>query len=155
MYIVSPYLLLIGFNVEEYLVFARNNPLLIAGLFAIIGMIVWSEFTRLTRKYQQVNTTQAVQIFNQDNALVLDVREDGEVRNGKLKGAKHIPLGQLKSRLTELEASKAKPLLVYCRSGSRSAHACNVLTKAGFENVANLAGGIMAWESANLPVSKK
>ena len=140
---------------EEYLVFARSHPLLIAGLFAILGMIVWSEFSRFTRKYQQVNTTQAVQIFNQDASFIIDVREDSEVRAGKLKGAKHIPLGQLKDRLTELEAAKTKPVLVYCGSGSRSAHACNLLTKAGFENVSNLAGGIMAWESANLPVSKR
>jgi len=141
--------------VEEYLVFARNHPMLIVGLVGILGMIIWSEFSRITRKYQQVNTTQAVQIFNQDGAVVLDVREESEVRGGKLKGAKHIPLGQLKNRLVELESSKAKPILVYCRSGSRSAHACDLMTKAGFENVSNLAGGITAWESANLPVSKR
>jgi rhodanese-related sulfurtransferase len=141
--------------VEEYLVFARSHPLLIAGLFAILGMIIWLEFSRLTRKYQQVNTTQAVHIFNQDGSFVLDVREESEVRSGKLKGAKHIPLGQLKNRMVELESAKTKPVLVYCRSGSRSAHACNLLTKAGFDNVSNLAGGIMAWESANLPVSKR
>ncbi|MGB5598182.1 MAG: rhodanese-like domain-containing protein, partial [Thiothrix litoralis] len=117
--------------------------------------IIWLEFSRLTRKYQQVNTTQAVHIFNQDGSFVIDVREESEVRGGKLKGAKHIPLGQLKNRMVELESAKTKPVLVYCRSGSRSAHACNLLTKAGFENVSNLAGGIMAWESANLPVSKR
>lgn len=140
---------------EEYLVFARNHPMLIMGLVGILGMIIWSEFSRITRKYQQVNTTQAVQIFNQEGAVVLDVREENEVRGGKLKGAKHIPLGQLKNRLVELESSKSKPVLVYCRSGSRSAHACDLMTKAGFENVSNLTGGIAAWESANLPVSKR
>lgn len=140
---------------EEYLVFARNHPLLIAGLLGIVGMIIWSEFSRITRKYQQVNTTQAVQILNQDTAVVIDVREDSEVRSGKIKGAKHIPLAQIKTRLVELESAKTKPVLVYCRSGSRSSHACDLLTKAGFENVSNLAGGITAWESANLPVSKR
>lgn len=140
---------------EEYLVFARNHPLLIAGLLGIVGMIIWSEFSRITRKYQQVNTTQAVQILNQDTAVIIDVREDSEVRNGKIKGAKHIPLAQIKTRLVELESAKTKPVLVYCRSGSRSSHACALLSKAGFENVSNLAGGITAWESANLPVSKR
>jgi rhodanese-related sulfurtransferase len=141
--------------VEEYIVFARNHPVLMMGLVAIIGMIVWTEFSRLTRKYKQVNTTQAVQILNQDGSVVIDVREDGEVSAGKIKGAKHIPLGQLKKRLVELEHAKNKPVLVYCRSGSRSAHACSVMTKEGFENVSNLAGGVVAWESANLPVSKR
>ncbi|WGZ94674.1 MAG: rhodanese-like domain-containing protein [Candidatus Thiothrix putei] len=140
---------------EEYIVFARSHPLLIMGLIAILGMIIWSEISRFTRKYKQVNTTQAVQILNQDGSVVIDVREDNEVNSGKIKGAKHIPLGQLKKRMVELEQAKSKPVLVYCRSGSRSAHACSVMTKAGFENVSNLAGGIMAWESANLPVSKR
>ncbi len=155
LYIFGSCLLAKGFNVEEYLVFARNHPLLIAGLVGIVGMIIWTEFSRLTRKYKQVNATQAVQILNNDNAVVLDVREESEVRGGKIKGAKHIPLAQLKTRMVELDSAKEKPLLVYCRSGNRSAHACNVLTKTGFQDVSNLAGGMMAWESANLPVSKR
>lgn len=140
---------------EEYLVFARSHPVLMMGLVAIVGMVIWAEISRLTRKYKQVNSIQAVQIFNRDGSLVLDVREDSELRSGKIKGAKHIPLGQLKKRLVELEQAKDKPVLVYCRSGSRSAHACHLMTKAGFQDVNNLAGGIIAWESANLPVSKQ
>lgn len=140
---------------EEYLVFIRNHPLLIAGFWGVVGMIIWAEFSRLTRKYQQIGTTQAVLVLNQDDALVLDVREDNEVREGRIKGARHIPLGQLKSRAAELAQSKDKPVLVYCRSGNRSAHACNILTALGFQNVSNLAGGISAWESASLPVSKR
>jgi len=141
--------------VEEYLVFIRSHPLLIAGFWGIVGMIIWAEFSRLTRKYQQINATQAVMILNQDDAVAVDVREDNEVRDGRIRGARHIPLGQLKSRAGELEKSKDKPVVVYCRSGNRSAHACNILTGLGFHNVSNLAGGISAWESANLPVSKR
>lgn len=140
---------------EEYLVFARNHPLLIAGLLTVLGMIAWTEFSLLTRKYKQLNTTQAVQLVNRDNTVVVDVREDSEVRDGKLRGAKHIPLAQLKKRMVELEQAKTSPVLVYCRSGSRSAHACHLLTKAGFEDVNNLAGGIAAWEAASLPLSKR
>ncbi len=139
----------------DYLTFVQNHPLLFMGLVAILGLIAWTEMGRLNRKYKQVNTTEAVQLLNKDDSVVLDVREDAEVRAGKIKGAKHIPLGQLKNRLMELDAAKAKPVLVYCRSGNRSAHACNQLTKAGFSNVSNLAGGISAWESANLPISKR
>jgi len=45
-------------------------------------------------------------------------------------------------------------VLVYCRTGARSTSACNTIVKAGFENVSNLTGGILAWETANLPVEK-
>lgn len=68
----------------DYLTFVQNHPLLIIGLVAIIGLIAWTEFGRLNRKYKQLNTTQAVQLLNQDDAVVLDVREDSEVRAEKL-----------------------------------------------------------------------
>ncbi len=140
---------------NDYFVFIQNHSLLFAGLIGIIGLIAWTEFGRFTRKYQDVNTTQAVQVMNRDNSVVLDVREDAEIRGGKIKGAKHIPLAQLKTRMSELDSAKEKPVLVYCRSGNRSAHACDLLTKGGFTDVYNLSGGVNAWESANLPLSKR
>ncbi|MDD5391449.1 MAG: rhodanese-like domain-containing protein [Thiothrix sp.] len=140
---------------EEYLVFARSHSMLVMGLVAIVGLIIWTEFSRLTRKYKQISPTQAVLVLNRDDSAVLDVREEAEVRAGKIKGARHIPLAQLKSRMAELDAFKDKPVLVYCRSGNRSAHACSLMTKVGFQDVSNLAGGIVAWESASLPISKR
>ena len=140
---------------NEYMAFAQNHSLLVLGFIAILGLIVWTEFGRLTRKYKQVDVNQAVLLMNKDGSVVLDVREDNEIRAGKIQGAKHIPLGQLAKRLPELEKSKDKSVLVYCRSGNRSSFACNTLTKNGFVDVSNLAGGFLAWESANLPVVKR
>ena len=140
---------------EVYLVFAGKHSMLMMGLVAIIGLIIWAEYSRATRKYKMVGTNEAVLLLNRDNTIVLDVREDNETRDGKLKGAKHIPLAKLKARIAELEAFKAQPVLVYCRSGNRSAHACSILTQEGFAAVYNLDGGIGAWEAANLPLSKR
>ncbi len=137
---------------QEYIDFARNNFLIVAAFIAVLGFIIKSEISRLTQKYKQVGVNEAVLILNKDNSVVLDVREDKEIQGGKIQGAKHITLAQLPSRIAELGSDKEAPILVYCRSGSRSAHACQLLTKAGYENVANLTGGILAWESANLPV---
>jgi rhodanese-related sulfurtransferase len=90
-----------------------------------------------------------------DDALVLDVREDKEWAEGHIPNAKHIPLGQLSKRISELDKYKDKPIVVSCRSGHRSATACRTLKKDGFEQTHNLMGGIIAWENANLPVTKK
>ncbi|MDD4881402.1 MAG: rhodanese-like domain-containing protein [Gallionellaceae bacterium] len=103
---------------------------------------------------KQVGPQEAVMLFNHEDALVLDVRENSEYADGHIGKSKHIPLGQLKNQLTSLEKYKAKPVVVVCRTGSRSGHACGVLRKAGFENVSNLAGGISAWEQAGLPKEK-
>ncbi|MFA5081924.1 MAG: rhodanese-like domain-containing protein [Hydrogenophilaceae bacterium] len=103
---------------------------------------------------KQVGPQEAVMLFNHEDALVLDVRENSEYADGHITKSRHIPLGQLKNQLTSLEKYKAKPVVVVCRTGSRSGHACGVLRKAGFENVSNLAGGISAWEQAGLPKEK-
>ncbi len=140
---------------SEYLEFVRAHPFLVFGFLGVLGFTIWSEISRLRRKYKQLEVNEAVRLLNKDDAYCLDVREDKEIDGGILKGATHIPVSQLDSRLNELEKHKSKSILIYCRSGSRSAHACNTLTKNGFEDVSNLSGGIMAWQSANLPLSKK
>ena len=140
---------------QEYIEFARMHPLLVIGFITVLGLIIWSEYSRLTRKYKQVNANEAVQILNKDNVTLIDVREASEVSNGIIKGAKKIPLGELATQIPSLEKNKDKPILVYCRSGSRSGSACNTLTQHGFSDVYNLAGGIMSWESENLPLSRK
>ncbi|HSP00378.1 MAG TPA: rhodanese-like domain-containing protein [Thioalkalivibrio sp.] len=140
---------------EQYLEFASNNPILIAALVAIMAMIVYTETKRLSRKDESLPPTQAVRRINEDGSLVLDVRENSELSSGRIKGAKHIPLKELKTRLHELSKYKDKSVVVYCRSGNRSAQACDVLTSNEFEKVVNLQGGVMAWQAASLPLSKK
>jgi rhodanese-related sulfurtransferase len=127
--------------------------MLLIGVAVVSGaMLLWPLISRGGR--QSVDSTEAVMKINREDAIVVDVREDAEVAKGRIPKAKHIPLGQLASRLSELEKFKGKPIIVACRSGHRSAGACGILTKNGFENVYNLSGGMIAWEQANLPVEK-
>ena len=134
--------------------FLQDNWMLVALALISGAMLVWSFLGGSLSGVEQADTLKATRLYN-DDALVLDVREDKEYAAGHIPKAKHIPLGQLPSRLSELDKHKNKPVLVTCRSGNRSAHACRILKKAGFEAVYNQAGGILAWERANLPVTKK
>ncbi|MGB1310539.1 MAG: rhodanese-like domain-containing protein [Leucothrix sp.] len=140
---------------QEYLEFARSNPLLFAGFFAVLGLIIWTEYGRLSRKYQMLPVNNAVRLMNNDKTIVVDVRDDSEIEDGLIQGAKHIPLANLDTRLSELDKFKSDPIVVYCRTGNRSGGACKTLTNAGFQDVHNLEGGIMAWETANMPLSKR
>jgi rhodanese-related sulfurtransferase len=90
-------------------------------------------------------------LFNHEDALVLDVREKSEWADGHITNAKHVPLAQIKDRLSDLEKHKDKPIIAVCRSGNRSGHACGILKKAGFEKLHNLTGGMQAWNQAGLP----
>jgi rhodanese-related sulfurtransferase len=85
-----------------------------------------------------------------DGALVIDVREQSEWDEFHMPGATLIPLGQLASKAGTLP--KDKPIVLVCRSGSRSATGRNMLEKAGFTNVTSMDGGMLAWRSAGLPV---
>ncbi len=75
--------------------------------------------------------------------LLLDIRSAGELAQGVLPDAEHIPMHLIPVRLPELP--KDKDLILYCHSGARSYHACAYLAQQGFENAVNLRGGILGW----------
>jgi rhodanese-related sulfurtransferase len=81
-------------------------------------------------------------------AVVLDVREEDEWEAGRIAGSVHIPLGALGPRQGEIPQA---PLIVVCRSGSRSAYAAAALIRAGY-SAENLTGGLEAWRAAGLPL---
>ena len=76
--------------------------------------------------------------------VVLDVREPWEWRTGRVPGAIHVPLGQLVARVGELP--RDRPIAVICAHGQRSLGAAAFLLRSGFERVASVAGGTVAWE---------
>ena len=79
-----------------------------------------------------------------DDASLVDVREPDEVAEGTLDGAVNMPLTEFVERSAELDA--AKPVVLFCRSGGRSAQAAQFLIDRGFTDVANLEGGMLAWD---------
>lgn len=139
---------------QQFGEFFINHWDLFLALFVTLGMLVYSSFAARLRGYQEVPPLEAVQLINHDDALLVDVREDSEYATGHVQDSIHIPLGRLSERMAELDAYKGRAVVVGCRSGHRSARACAMLRKQGFEKVYNLRGGILAWESASLPMSK-
>jgi len=89
--------------------------------------------------------------FRRDEHTLIDVRTRSEWNSGHPDNAIHLPLDQLGAGMDRLD--RAKPLVVICASGSRSAMAAAKLAKAGFSPVYNFTGGMGAWRSAGLPVS--
>lgn len=89
----------------------------------------------------------ASQLKQDDNAVILDVRTEGEFSEGFIPDAINIDIHKGQGFIYQLEAlDKTKNYYVYCRSGARSEQACNVMNQLGFENAYNLVGGIMQWE---------
>jgi len=90
------------------------------------------------------------QINNGSDAQIVDVREADEVAAGMIAGARHIPLGELRSRLAELD--KSRPVVAVCRSGRRSAAAADQLAAAGF-TAYTMTGGMLDWSANGLPAA--
>ena len=95
--------------------------------------------------YKQISATEAAILHNEDQAVLLDVREDSELTICKLDNALHIPMGEIPERHSMLP--KDKPVIVFCHHGGRSSNVQQFLVSIGFDNVINMKGGIHAWSS--------
>jgi rhodanese-related sulfurtransferase len=133
--------------------FFVDNIYLIAVALVSGAMLLWP-LVRRGAGGASVNTLEATQLINRQDALVLDVRNAEEFQKGHILNARNIPLAQLDARLADIARHKDKPVIVACESGSRSGGAAAALRKQGFAQVYNLSGGIAAWQQAGLPVEK-
>jgi len=138
----------------QILEFAIHHWDLFLALAIILVMMFGGGLGSRLRGFKQIEPLEAVQLLNHEDSIILDVREDGEYKDGHIIDAVHIPLGKLDQRIAELEKFREKSIIVNCRSGHRSSNACAKLRKNGFEAVYNLKGGVMAWQNAGLPLQK-
>jgi rhodanese-related sulfurtransferase len=103
-----------------------------------------------------VATTEVTEVAGEVamGATFVDVRENPEVTDlaYDLPGTLHIPLSELPGRLGEITPDQ--PVILACRSGRRSVQAARLLQENGYDEVSSLAGGILAWQAADLPVRK-
>jgi rhodanese-related sulfurtransferase len=135
--------------------FVIENWYLVVPMILSGGYLLWPEIQKMLGASTEVGTLQAVQLINQKNAVILDVREATEYAGGRIANAKQIPLSQLASKLKDLEKFKEKPIIVACRAGLRSASASKLLKQNAFNQVYQLKGGLTAWQQANLPLEKQ
>ncbi len=140
---------------QEYYQFIGNHPYLFIGLGIILVLLFFNLFGAKLSGYQSASPADATMLINREDAVFVDVRTDAEFRDGHIVNAINIPQSNLPNRINELEKYKNKPIILGCKSGNRSGAACSLLKKQGFEHVYNLSGGILAWQNANLPTTRK
>jgi rhodanese-related sulfurtransferase len=97
---------------------------------------------------REISREQAQKLI-EDGAQLIDVRADHEWEAGRIAGATHLPLAELAERTGELD--KDRPVVLYCRGGTRSSMATDALADAGFD-AAKLSEGIVGWSEADLPL---
>jgi rhodanese-related sulfurtransferase len=102
----------------------------------------------MTDEAREVSRDEAQKLI-EDGAQLVDVRAGHEWGAGHIAGAKHLPLAELAERTAELD--QERPVVLYCRGGTRSTMATDALVEAGFD-AAKLSEGIVGWDEAGLPL---
>jgi rhodanese-related sulfurtransferase len=126
-----------------------------AALAVVSGAWLLVETLRSRGDKSSISPVEATLLINREDAVVIDVRDQGEYAQGHVPNARHLPLADIARRSGELEKFKSRPLILCCASGARSATAIAELRKAGFEKLYNLRGGLPEWQKAGQPISRK
>lgn len=137
---------------DQYIEFATNHYLLSFSLVCVIFLLIQDLLSNSFNSYESISPLIAVTKMNDDRTQVIDVREPNEFLKSHIENAINIPLGKLEEKLPTLEKYKTHPVIVTCQTGARSVPACKTLTKAGFEQVFNMTGGMQSWEDNKLPI---
>jgi len=117
---------------------------------SITNLIDYKQFCGISKKEDDNSEIEEISVYELDSILrngktplILDVREKHEVKIAKIEGTIHIPMKEVETRLDELDANGE--IIVYCKSGGRSAKICKLLMKYKYKDVKNLKGGILEW----------
>ncbi|CAA9891271.1 Rhodanese domain-containing protein [Candidatus Methylobacter favarea] len=132
---------------DRYLEFILNHYILSLALAVVTYLLLQELFDLAFKKFGSVSPLLAVAKMNDGNATIIDVREPQEFTQSHIENAVNIPLSKLPEQLSKLEAHKKEPVLIVCQNGARSSSAGKLLTKAGFEQVFVITGGLQAWEN--------
>lgn len=133
--------------------FVTDNIYLVVVALVSGAMLLWPLLRRGSGG-PRVSASDAVQLINKHDAVVVDIREPDEFAVAHVINSRNVPLKELDTRVKELARFKEKPVIVACDTGNRSRGGAAALRKLGFTQVYTLAGGLGAWQQAGLPTEK-
>lgn len=137
---------------QQLIEFAMNHWILVTAFVLVASYLI---FNLLQGDKGSVGPVAATDLINHQQAVVVDIRPAADFQKGHIINAINIPSNGFNNQISTLNKHKDKPIIVSCRSGAQSTGVCQQLLKAGFAQVYNLKGGILAWQSANLPITRK
>lgn len=137
---------------QQIIEFTMNHWILVSAFILVSGLLA---FNLLQDGKGTVDPLTATEMINHQDAVIVDVRPVADFSKGHIINSISIPINGFSNQINSLKKHKEQPVIISCRSGSQSQAACQQLKKAGFESVFNLRGGILAWQNANLPVTRK
>ena len=101
---------------------------------------------------EEISPAEAARELEAGGVALVDTREPHEYEEAHIDGGRLVPPGLLRDEIATAVPDRSQRVLVYCRSGNRSAKAAAQMAELGYEDVANVEGGILAWQEEGLPV---
>ncbi len=140
---------------DQLITFAMSQPLLSTVWLVLVLMIIVITIKIQMSPIKQLSTQQMTFLVNRESGVVVDTRSEKDFKAGHIVDALHLSSEKVsKNDFTSLEKHKDKPIIVVCSAGISASKVANQLAKAGFPRVSLLKGGMGAWHSAGLPVTK-
>lgn len=139
---------------QDVIVFVQHHWLLSLSIVIILVLLMILEFIKQRRNMLQLSPSQLVQRINHENAQVVDIRSADAYQKGHIIDAISIPIEELSTKLKKIEKFKSRPIVIVCGTGNESGKAAESLKNQGF-NTYILAGGIRAWQTADMPLIKE
>ncbi len=136
---------------ERLLEFTLNHPELVIPFFVLLTLLILLESRRGGKT---VSSQQLTNLVNKEGAVVVDVRDAKEFREGHITESRNLPFSGLKDSLGQLDKFKEKPVILVCKMGQHAGAAGKILSTSGFKDVRRLSGGITTWKSDGLPLVK-
>ncbi len=137
---------------DQYIEFISNHYLLSLGLLVVTYLLFQDLIESSFNKFNGLSPLLAVTKMNSADTIIVDVRDPHEYIKGHIENSTNLPLGKFSETISTLEKNKSQPIIVVCQTGTRSVPACKTLSKAGFEQVFNITGGMQSWEDSKLPI---
>ena len=137
-----------------YLQFAIENWYLFAMLAVILLLLTLDPSNRMAGGANKISAAELPQIQARKSAVVVDVRNEKEFKQGHIEQSINLPLDNLETSLKKLNKYRGKPVILICQSGTRVAKAAGILKKNEFNELYALDGGIASWSKENLPLAR-
>ena len=126
----------------------------VVALVALFFLFVIEALNKGLTGKNRLTPFQATRLINSEKAVVIDIRDANLYSKGHITNAIHISHTELDKNIKHLEQYKHQPLIMVCSIGQKSRYLINKLRKQGYGKVYVLAGGMSAWNNANMPVVK-
>lgn len=139
---------------QDFMTFLSHHPMLSLAVAVVFVLVTFVELTRARRNVFNVTPVRAVHLINRENAAVIDLRANEHYRKGHVIDAIPMTIQEIKETPKKLEKFRSRPIIMVDETGNETQKIATLLLKQGY-NAFSLAGGMRAWNEAQLPLVRE